>query len=673
MNRLSLRLNLVRFTQLLLTVFTVLLLVFILLLGTRLVLGLLFPVELVKELPSVKAYEASKVYAADGSLIATFSLSPKSRYVRLKEMPPSLKNAVVAIEDERFYHHRGVDLRAAARALVANLRGQKIVEGGSTITQQYVKNHFLSPERTFSRKLREIILAYRLEQKYSKDQILEDYLNTIYFGGNYYGVEAAAQGYFGKPATRLDLTESALLAGIIRSPSNYYPYSHKVQAKKRRNTVLGKMAGAGYISKNEAETASREPLDLGKLQKQKVKYPYFVDYVHRELLKNFGPDQVYKGGLKVYTTLDISAQQVADEAVRKIFDQPGDPASVLVAIDPRRGEVKAIACNTDFEKLQFNLATQGKRQPGSAFKTFVLTTALEQGIQSDQLFESSPIDIQLPRGEVWKVQNYIEGSGGPPMTLRDATIYSVNAVFARLMMMVKPENVVAVARRMGITTPLNTDPAIALGGLSIGVSPLEMASAYGTLANLGVHNEPTPFRKVVNGKGRIIWKNRFEGQEAIDPATAVAVTQILEGVIKQGTGTSARINRPAAGKTGTSQEYRDAWFIGYTPELVASVWVGYPEGQIAMTNVHGVKVTGGTFPAQIWSHFMNRALEKKKPSSFTSKDYLIVRICPVSMLLATPYCPSPLTLSLRKEFVPEEYCDIHVALPTSTLPNQLPR
>lgn len=666
MKQFSLRPNLVKLTQLCLTTFALLLFVFILLLGTRLALGLLFPVELVKEIPKVKAYKASRVFAADGSLIAAFSLSPKSRYVRLKEMPSHLKEAVVSIEDERFYQHRGVDLKAVFRAAWANLRGQKIVEGGSTITQQYVKNRFLGPERNFSRKIREVILAYRLEQKYSKEQLLEDYLNTIFFGSNYYGIEAAAQGYFGKPAARLNLEESALLAGIIRSPNNYNPYRHRVKAKTRRNTVLKKMADLGYITREQASEASSKPLDPRPTEHLKAKYPYFVDYVLRQLLEKFGPDLVYKGGLNVYTTLDVGMQKAADEAVRGLLSLSGDPAAVLVAIDPRNGEVKAIACSTNFDRFQFNLATQGKRQPGSAFKTFVLTAALESGILPEQLYESGPIDIRLPHGEVWKVQNYIEGSGGPPMTLRDATVYSVNAVFARLMMQVKPENVVMIARQMGITSPLSSNPAIALGGLSIGVSPLEMASAYGTLANLGIHHEPTPFQKIVKEKGEAIWENKPHGKEAIDPATAVSVTQILEEVIKLGTGTAANIGRPAAGKTGTSQEHRDAWFIGYTPELVASIWVGYPQGQISMTDVHGIKVTGGTFPARIWAQFISQALKNRPVSSFTEKDYLIVRICPVSLLRATPYCPSPLTLSLPKENVPAESCNIHISPPTST-------
>lgn len=671
MSRFSLRINLFRLVQLILVVFAILLLVFILLLGTRLAASLLFPVELVKEIPSVKIYYPSKAYASDGSLIATFSLSPKSRYIRLKEMPSHLSQAVLSIEDRRFYRHRGVDLRAIFRSAWANLRGQKIAEGGSTITQQYVKNHFLTPERSFSRKIREIILAYRLEQQYSKDQILEDYLNTIYFGGNYYGVEAAAQGYFGKSATRLTLSESAMLAGIIRSPSNYYPYTHQAAARQRRNTVIKKMAELGHISQAEALKVIKEPLRLKGLEKTKTKYPYFVDYVQHELIERFGQDRVFKEGLEVYTTLDIQKQKLADQAVRQFLDQPGDPAVALVAIDPRKGEVEAIACSTDFDKLQFNLATKGKRQPGSAFKTFVLAAALEQGILPDQLFESSPIDIQLPQGEVWRVDNYVEGSGGSPMTLRDATIYSVNTVFARLMMMVKPENVVMIAKRMGITTQLSSNPAIALGGLTTGVSPLEMASAYGTLANLGVHHEPTPFRQIVDRQGKIIWQNNPEGREVIDPAIAVAVTQILEGVIKLGTGTAANIGRPAAGKTGTSQEHRDAWFIGYTPELVTSVWVGYPQGQIAMTNVHGIKVTGGTFPARIWAFFMSQALAEKIPTPFSSKDYQIVRICPVSLLRATPFCSSPLTISLDKDSVPSEFCNIHLSPPTATGPGAI--
>ncbi len=551
--------------------------------------------------PIVNA-QTTKVFASDGSLIADLFVEQNRVIIPLSDISLHLQHAVVSIEDERFYDHQGVDIKAIARAIYINLRSGEIVEGGSTISQQYVKNSFITPEKTMQRKIKEAILAYQLERTLSKKKILENYLNTIYFGHSVYGAQTAAQFYFNKDAKDLTLDEAAFLAGLIRSPNRYSPYINPEKALARRNTVLKKMASLGFITPKEAEAAMALPIKVSPPEQKIAVAPYFLEYVKQMLIDKYGANMVFKGGLRIYTTLDLKMQQAAEEAVSKVLDRPDDPSAALVAIDPKTGYIRALVGGKDFNTQKFNLAVQGHRQAGSAFKTFVLTTAIDQGISPNKVYRSTPVTIKLP-GKDWEVHNYTEGSGGPPMSIKAGTIHSVNCVYARLIMDVGPQNVVDMAKRMGIVTPLEPYPAIALGGLKTGVTPLEMASAYGTLANQGVHIKPTPVIKIMDSSGKVIEKNRNVKRSAMDPSVAYMVTDILQDVISYGTGTRARIGRPAAGKTGTTQNYRDAWFAGYTPDLVAAVWVGHPKAQISMLRVHGIRVAGGTFPAQIWARF----------------------------------------------------------------------
>lgn len=614
--------------------------------------------------------QTTRIFAADGTLIADLHAEENRFLVKLDKISPHMQKAMVAIEDERFFEHKGVDFIGIMRSLYIDIKTGKPAQGASTITQQYVRNIFLSREKTLERKLKEAILAYRIEQIYSKETILEKYLNTVYFGNGCYGVETAAQTYFGKPAKNLTISEAALLAGIVQRPSDYNPYTNPEKVLERRNVVLTKMKELGYISAEEYEKALSEKPKLKPL-KQRGYYmaPYFVEYVKELLIKKYGADKVFKGGLRVYTTLRPAAQRAAEEAVFSTLDKPNDPDAALVSIEVDTGAIIAMVGGRDFEKQKFNLAVQGKRQPGSSFKTFVLVAALEEGYSPYETYESSPLTIKLPSGE-WKVRN-AEGGGRGPITLRSATVHSVNAVFARLIMDVGPENVVDVAKRMGITSKIRPFPSIALG--SEAVSVLEMASAYSTLARGGQYLAPVAITKVTDANGNIIDEVKPKATKAIDPWVAYTTVDILKDVVKYGTGTRARIRWPAAGKTGTAQEYRDAWFVGFTKQVSTAVWVGYRKAQIPMRNIHGfARVYGGTLPAMIWREYMKEAMKPYKAEDFSrpklEPDVIQVKICEESGLLATPFCPNVRLQFFKKGKAPKDFCNIHkgIELPDFT-------
>ncbi|MBI4743487.1 MAG: PBP1A family penicillin-binding protein [Actinobacteria bacterium] len=629
-----------------------------------------------KEIPKIskesitEKAQTTKIYASDGTLLTNLFAEQNRIVIPLSEIPASMQNAAIAVEDERFYEHKGVDLKAIIRATFINLRSGKVVEGGSTITQQYVKNSYVSQEKTLSRKIKEAFLAYQLERTLSKKEILEKYLNTIYFGQSIYGIETAAQTYFGKHAKELTLAESATLAGLIKSPNYYSPYINPEKSKQARNSVLKKMLKQKLITKEESEKAMDAPLEAQPIKAPKAIAPYFVEYIKQSLIDKYGANMVFKGGLRVYTTIDLKMQKIAEDAVSSILNKPNDPSASMVSVDPRTGYIKAMVGGENFETKKFNLAVQGKRQAGSSFKVFVLAAAIETGISPSKVYQSSPLTIKLP-GQDWEVHNYTEGSGGGPMSLREATIKSVNAVFARLIMEVGPKNVVDIAKKMGITSQVDPNPSIALGGLKYGVSSLEMASAYATLANGGIHHYPIGITKVTDSWNNTIEEYKTEEKEAINPLVAYTVTDILKDVINYGTGTKAKIGRPAAGKTGTAQNYQDAWFVGYVPELSTSVWVGHPEGQIPMTKVHGIRVAGGTFPAQIWGKYMKKVLEDTPVSDFPKPKTGIVKvkICKESNLLATRYCPEVKYETIIKGTGPKKYCNIHTTPREVLIPN----
>jgi penicillin-binding protein 1A len=570
------------------------------------------------------------IYASDGkTVLATLRGSESRILVDSDEISPVMKQAIVAVEDRRFWEHQGVDMQGMARAVWADIRSQDFVQGGSTITQQFIKNQYTEQDRTVSRKLKEAALAWQLEKRWSKDRILTAYLNTIYFGNGAYGIEMASRVYFDKHASELTLPEAALLAGLPASPGAYDPAANPEAAKVRRTTVLGLMLEQGLITAADYRTADESPLptsDQIGLPGSKGRVGYFAEYVKQQLVPYYGSGELFGGGLKVYTSIDLELQKLAREAIDKWLPDPKGPGAALVAIDPRDGRVLAMVGGDSFEKSQFNLAVQGQRQTGSAFKPFVLTTAVEQGISPQTVFTSEPTVINLG-DKLWSVGNY-EGSYLGPIDLAEATIHSDNSVYAQLTAQVGPKSVASTAHKLGVTRPLDDYFAIGLGVEA--VSPLEMARAFATLANGGeridgsvLGNAPRAVLRVENGR----WADANDPVEkrVVDSNNTAIVNSILQRVVTEGTGVRAALDdRPVAGKTGTTENYGDAWFVGYTPQLAVAVWIGYPDKLKPMeTEFEGDPVAGGTFPALIWKTFAEKALEylEEPPETFPYPAY----------------------------------------------------
>lgn len=620
--------------------------------------------EIAVESAALKAPRTSFVYAADGSVLAEWHGEQDRTVVSYEEMPLYVRDATVAIEDRRFWEHHGVDTEAIARAFSVNTSAGEVRQGGSTITQQLVKILFTGGERTLNRKIREALLAYEIESKTNKEKVLETYLNTVYFGNGAYGVEAAANRYFGTGTSGLSLAQSAMLAGVIQSPARHDPVMHPDAARERRNLVLSQMEQQGYISADEARTAMAEPLVLAKQGASTAVAPFFIEYVKQDLIDRLGADVVYEGGLRVYTTLDPTIQRSAETAAARL-GRASDPEVALVSVDFRTGAVLAMVGGRDFDTNKFNLATQGRRQPGSAFKPFVLVAALEDGVSPQKVFSAAPYSVKVKDG-VWNVQNYENSRTSGSVSLQAATTWSVNAVYARLIMQVGPEKVVDVAHRLGITSQVDPDPAIALGGLKHGVTPLEMASAYGAIANNGLAVSPSGISRVTDDKGAEILSVAPHAVKAVSKSVAMQASLMLHEVVRAGTGTNARISAWAAGKTGTTQSYRDAWFVGWSQGVSTAVWVGYPQAQVEMTNVRGIRVTGGSFPAMIWADHMNRTVAAlaspvtpTAPQSVESSGMVDVRVCETSMQLANKRCPKSVEMYLPYDLVPRDVCTIH--------------
>jgi penicillin-binding protein 1A len=568
----------------------------------------------------------SFVYDANNKLLATIPAERNRQPVPLNAVSPWMRQATVAIEDKRFYRHGGVDYEGIARALWADLRAGRVVEGGSTITQQLVRNLYISKEVTFERKIKEACLAIKLSRAWSKDRILGSYLNQVYYGNHAYGVEAAARTYFNRHARSLTLEQAALLAGLPQKPSVFDPFNRPAEALARRDEVLRAMLQAGYITQNQLTKAlaSRElKLKRGDLY-TRLREPYFFSYVRDELLTEYGANTVRSGGLKVYTTIDPRLQRLARKAIKATLYYRRDPASAIVSINPANGAIRAMtAVIPGRRKNQFNLAAQARRQAGSTFKTFVLTTAIARGVNpSSTTYISAPFHYQPdPFTEAWDVTTYDHSYAGT-ISIERATLRSDNTVYAQLTLDLGPENVASMAHRLGIQTPLTTAegayvPSMGLG--SIAVSPLEMASAYATIAAGGIYSRPTAVRKVLLANGKVDtdagW-GKPERRRVIADWVAQEVTRILEENIRSGTGVAAAIDRTAAGKTGTTENHADAWFCGFTPNLSTTVWIGYPKGEISMENVHGIAVAGGTFPADIWHRYMQPALDRAPKLEF---------------------------------------------------------
>ncbi len=615
------------------------------------------------------------VYAADGSIIAEWHAGEDRILVGYEDIPTHLVNAAVAIEDERFWEHEGVDPRAVARALVRNVDAGEVVEGGSTITQQYLKNVALTSDVSIDRKVEEAILAIRLEEGLSKEEILERYLNTVYLGAGSYGVGTAAARYFGIGVSDLTLAQAALLAGLIQSPSATDPRSNAQAALERRGVVLDKMTELGWITGDEAEAARSEPVVLADpTTASRDVYPYFSSEVKRRLLDEpaLGAtieeryDRIFKGGLQIHTTLDPRVQAAAESAVAEVTSDEA-PSAALAAIDPRTGHVIALVGGNDFystdnPSAQFNLATQGRRQAGSAFKPFTLATALDSGFALDSVVAGGQsITIPTQSGD-WIVENY-NGSVFPDLTLTEATVYSVNVVYAQLVDAVTPERVAELARKVGITTELKPYHSLALGAQEVSV--LEMASSFGTFATGGVLVEPMFLTRIEDSTGDQLLDSVPIVTQALETSVANAVTAALTEVVQRGTGQQARIGRAVAGKTGTSQQHHDAWFVGYTPELSAAVWVGFPDAQISLEFPQTpYTITGGTWPAQIWARFASEALEGVpygQLSQASGDGLTSVAIDTSTGYLAGPLCPREHVhlVELPRDLAPTVICPIH--------------
>lgn len=589
------------------------------------------------------------IYDIHGKVIAR--LYRENRVpVKLSQIPEALQLAVIATEDVHFYEHHGVNISGIIRALLVNAKEGDVVQGGSTITQQLAKTAFLTNERTIARKLKELLWAIQIERKYSKEEILETYLNEIYFNHGAYGVEAAAQTYFGKSVGELTLAESALLAGIPKGPSYYSPFVDLDAATRRRNVVLGRLLELGYISRDQAARAKSEPIRLGERKANRNKAPYFVDYLLSQLLTRYSEDELYTGGLRIYTTLDIEMQKAAESALLERLpkgrvDGKGltQPQGAIVALEPNTGQIRAMMGGRGEDK--FNRSVQAVRQPGSAIKPFIYIAAIDSGFTPATVMVDEPITYPVSNGEPWAPKNYDNVYRGY-MTLREALENSVNTVSVKLLDKIGVRQAIAYAKKMGISTIVekgsvnDVNLSFALGGLTNGVTPLELAAAYGALANQGIYVEPISILRVVDHNGIVLEERATRRRVVLPEATAYVATDMMRGVIERGTGRSAYIGRPAAGKTGTTSDYTNAWFVGFTPDLVAAVWIG--EDLQARRMVYRGTAIPSSRAALIWSDFMRSALAGIPARDFPKPTGVVdgILIDTETGLLATAGCPS---------------------------------
>ncbi len=610
-------------------------------------------------LPNIKHIEdyqpplVTVVYADDGQILGEF-FSERRYFTTLEQMPHYLIKAFIAAEDERFYEHKGLDWLGMLRALIKDIKAGAIIQGGSTITQQTVKSLLLSPKRTISRKIKEVILAYLLEKHLTKEEILTIYLNQIYFGHGAYGVEAASRVYFGKHVSELSLAEATMLAGLPKGPNYYSPYRHFQRAKRRQQYVLNRMVKCGYLIPEEAEQALNTPINLHKLEYKKPFTAYFLEYLRQYLLKKYGYDLTYKGGLSVYTSANIAMHTMAQEALlkgieeikarHKTQNESEEMQGALLCIETQTGLIKTMIGGMDFKKSQFNRATQACRQPGSAFKPIVYAAALDKGYTPASIVYDYPIIYVQPASsadrhqakkglKVWRPHNYENRFYGQ-ISLREALVHSRNVATIRLLNNIGIHYVINYARRLGITSPLTPDLSLGLG--SSCVSPLELTTAFSVFANQGQYIKPTPIIKILDRRGNVLEENIPHPQPVINSDTAYIITNILEDVIKRGTGRKVKaFGRPVAGKTGTTNNYTDAWFIGYTPYYITGVWVGYDDLKSL-----GKRETGGQAAAPIWLYFMQK-VEKDLPSRPfpIPPSVVFAKIDPRTGTLASPEDP----------------------------------
>lgn len=592
----------------------------------------------VPENPSLLALdERSSIYDADGSLLAVIDREVSRRTLPLRRIPLHVQQAVIATEDRKFYEHDGYDIEGIGRAVVANVQAREIAEGGSTITQQLAKSQ-VGSDQTLQRKASELLYAVALEERFTKDELLEQYLNQVYFGSRAYGIAAAAEEYFHTKPYDLRPDQSALLASLIRAPNSTDPRRRPRQARRGRNVVLRAMADEGYLGARQLRRLLRRPLGVEKASPTfPRRQPHVIDAVERELLAldGFGKSPahrkrlLYYGGLRVTTTIDLEMQRTATDVIRTALPF-GAPTAAIATVDPASGEIKAIASGLDFNDLEYDLATQGRRQPGSAFKPFVYAAALQDGFPLDislpgaspTYFEGVPgweRDCNTDDKDVCGVSNYGGASYGR-MGMAEALKDSVNTAAAQLTLTVGPRRIAKLARRLSVDVKAATNDtitqSIGLGGLDHGVTPLEMAAAYSVFANGGERVRPHLIAKVQDRAGRVVYQAENRAKEIIDPAVNAAVVDMMRGVVEEGTGTAAQLaSWEVAGKTGTTSNNVDAWFVGYTPVLSTAVWVGHAEGQVEMPDM-----TGGALPAQLWQTYMAQVLEGEIAVPFPDVD-----------------------------------------------------
>jgi 1A family penicillin-binding protein len=575
----------------------------------------------VRQLRNFFPSETTYIYDIKGKLLTSIHGEANREVVPLDKISPNLKRAVLASEDSHFYDHHGINPSGVGRAIVVNWVAGGVKEGGSTITMQLVKNLFLSQKRAFTRKLAEAVLAIRLEQILTKDQILEMYLNQVYWGHNNYGVQTAARSYFNKSSETLTIAESAMMAGLIQAPEEFSPFVSMKQAKQKQKEVLGRMLELNWITQQEYDTALKQEIKLGRIRSfQGSALPYVTNTVAQELAKKFGRDALLKGGMRVQTTVDAKFQEMAEATVSKWHDQLSANGLsknqlALVAIDPRTHFVKALVGGVDPKTSEFNRATQAQRQPGSSFKPFVYYAAFATGKYGpDSTVVDSP--VQYRDGSGWYYPRNYDGSFGGAMSIRTALSQSRNIPVIKLGKAVGMNKVIEICRTLGIMSPMEPVTSLPLG--AIGVTPLEMASAYATFANYGWQSPPTVIVRVTDSSGNVLLDNTPKPQLVLDPWASAAIIDVMQSVITSGTGKNAAIGRPAAGKTGTTSSEKDIWFVGTVPQLTTAVWVGRDDNRQLARGA-----TGGVMVAPIWRDFMQQALkgvpvEKfKSPSQFT--------------------------------------------------------
>jgi penicillin-binding protein 1A len=626
-----------------------------------------FLLALTHDLPQIQGLQTFKpaaitrIYSADKELLAE-RFTEKREPVPLNVMPDDLKEAILATEDNLFYEHPGVDLKSILRAIIRNIQAGEYVEGASTITQQLAKTLFLTPRKSVMRKLKEAFLALQIERRYTKDEILELYLNQVYFGSGAYGVEAAAQIFFGKPVQDLTLAECALIAGMPKSPSRYSPLINPSLALKRRAVVLQQMSRTGLITPQELQAATAAPLHLAEQGDASIKAPYFVAFVTDFLESELGAATLYRTGLTVYTTLNYAMQQAAERAITEGLEglaarmkrggllQEEYPQAGLVCLGASRGAILAMVGGRSFEESRFNRATMARRQPGSAFKPMVYALAVEKGFRQNDILWDAPVTYQGTRAnEAWRPENF-SGTFHGEVTLRTALALSKNIPAVKLLHKLGPTRAVEFAHRMGITSPLDPNLSLVLGTSE--VTLLELTAAYGVFPNKGVWTRPFGIIEVLDREGRSLWREKPQRRPAISPETAAVTTDMLRAVVLEGTGRAAgRIGRPLAGKTGTTDAYKDALFIGFSPTIVTGVWVGLDHH-----GTLGDKETGAKAALPIWMHFMEQVLRGQPYHDFALPEGVVkVHMDAKSGLLASENCADALWAVFKRGTEPKQY------------------